>query len=214
MHDDLGDFWKEVSECQAVRDVTHGPNISKIAEAVLGQKGIGTDYVILRVATGGNGTRLHYDLPFFNRFPGPMAVFWVPFGNLKFGQGTLTVVENSHKFDDLIDDIRGGDVHADPDRSVEIDINPQNVVDSRKSKFLTTEFNPGDVVVFSPTTLHGSFDKVSPEGGVRVSCDVRYIAETLPLDDRYFGADPKGITGGGYGELNGAKPLNQEWHMR
>ena len=36
----------------------------------------------------------------------------------------------------------------------------------------------------------------------------------VPLDDRYFGPDPKGTTGIGYAELNSAKPLTVPWHMR
>jgi hypothetical protein len=39
----------------------------------------------------------------------------------------------------------------------------------------------------------------------------------IPLDEkdsRFFGNPPKGLTGHGYGELNGAKPLTEEWHQR
>jgi hypothetical protein len=36
----------------------------------------------------------------------------------------------------------------------------------------------------------------------------------MPVDDRYFGTNPRGTTGIGYGELNGAKPLDQPWHER
>ena len=49
---------------------------------------------------------------------------------------------------------------------------------------------------------------------MRLSCDVRWQAASLPVDERYFGADPRGTTGAGYGELVGAKPLTQEWHVR
>jgi len=114
----------------------------------------------------------------------------------------------------LLDDISDVDVYSDPDRSVEIDINPQAVVDARESKFLTADFRAGDVILFSPTLLHGSFDQIASDTGVRFSCDVRYVSNEVTLDDRYFGPNPKGISGGGYGELNGAKPLNEEWHVR
>ena len=42
-------------------------------------------------------------------------------------------------------------------------------------------------------------------------------ASSLPANPgirRYFGADPGGTTGAGYGELNGAKPLTEPWHIR
>ena len=51
-------------------------------------------------------------------------------------------------------------------------------------------------------------------GRVRVSCDVRWQSAAMPLDLRYFGANPGGTTGAGYAELNGAKPLDQPWHVR
>lgn len=34
------------------------------------------------------------------------------------------------------------------------------------------------------------------------------------MDPRYSGPHPGGTTGAGYGELNGAKPLTQAWHVR
>jgi len=47
-----------------------------------------------------------------------------------------------------------------------------------------------------------------------VSCDVRWQPARLPMDERYAGPNPGGTTGAGYGELNGAKPLNVDWHVR
>jgi hypothetical protein len=63
-------------------------------------------------------------------------------------------------------------------------------------------------------TLHGSLDNRSAVGRVRLSCDVRCQSASEPLDPRYFGPDPGGVTGAGYGEVNGAKPLTQPWHTR
>ena len=63
-------------------------------------------------------------------------------------------------------------------------------------------------------TMHGSLENHSPRGRVRLSCDVRYQPAADPIDPRYFGPDPGGTFGGGYGELNGAKPLDEPWHRR
>ena len=35
-----------------------------------------------------------------------------------------------------------------------------------------------------------------------------------PVAERYVGPNPRGTTGIGYGELNGAKPLTEPWHVR
>ena len=84
----------------------------------------------------------------------------------------------------------------------------------RETRLLTADFRPGDLAVFGMHTLHGSLDNRSRAGRVRVSCDIRFQPAADPLDDRYFGSDPKGTTGIGYGELNSAKPLTLPWHMR
>ncbi len=79
---------------------------------------------------------------------------------------------------------------------------------------LTRNFEAGDIALFGMYTAHGSLDNHSSIGRVRLSCDVRWQPATLPVDDRYFGSNPPGTTGAGYGELVGAKPLTQEWHVR
>ena len=84
----------------------------------------------------------------------------------------------------------------------------------RGCRLLTADFEASDLLVFDMRTLHGSLDNHSPRGRVRLSCDVRYQPAADPLDHRYFGPDPGGTFGGGYGELNGAKPLDEPWHRR
>ena len=81
-------------------------------------------------------------------------------------------------------------------------------------RLLVSPFEAGDLVVFDMFTMHGSLDNHSPEGRVRLSCDVRWQPVSDPVDPRYKGEDPPGTTGAGYGELNGAKPLDVDWHIR
>ena len=69
-------------------------------------------------------------------------------------------------------------------------------------------------MVFGMFLLHGALDNTSAEGRVRLSCDVRYQVASAELDGRYFGANPTGTTGAGYGELVGAKPMTEDWHVR
>jgi len=61
---------------------------------------------------------------------------------------------------------------------------------------------------------HACLDHHDATGRVRVSCDLRWQGKSMPADERYFGPDPGGTTGAGYRELNGAKPLDQPWHIR
>jgi L-aminopeptidase/D-esterase-like protein len=67
-------------------------------------------------------------------------------------------------------------------------------------------------MVFGGFTMHGSLDNQSPLGRVRLSTDVRYQAAAAATnDDRYFGPNPTGSAGGGYGAMRGAKPLTELW---
>ena len=72
----------------------------------------------------------------------------------------------------------------------------------------------GDIIVFHMFMLHGALDNTSVQNRVRLSCDVRYQLAADARDPRYFGPDPEGTTGAGYGELIGAKPLTDAWHVR
>ena len=97
---------------------------------------------------------------------------------------------------------------------VQMTENTVEFVRKRNSRLLTAEFGPGDLVVFDMLTMHGSLDNHSIPGRVRLSCDVRWQPLADPIDPRYCGVNPGGTTGAGYGELNGAKPLNEDWHKR
>ncbi|MCP3692569.1 MAG: hypothetical protein GY917_10280, partial [Planctomycetaceae bacterium] len=81
-------------------------------------------------------------------------------------------------------------------------------------RLLTADFRAGDLILFSMTLLHGSLDNQSATGQIRLSCDVRWQPATDAIDSRYAGPQPAGTTGAGYGELNGAKPLDEPWHQR
>jgi hypothetical protein len=63
-------------------------------------------------------------------------------------------------------------------------------------------------------TVHGTFENHTKDNKIRLTCDIRFQPINEPKDPRYFGSKPGGTTGGGYGELNSARPLNEDWHIR
>ena len=63
-------------------------------------------------------------------------------------------------------------------------------------------------------TVHGTLENHSKDNKIRLTCDIRFQPKNEPKDPRYFGANPGGTTGAGYGELNSARPLNEDWHIR
>ena len=65
-------------------------------------------------------------------------------------------------------------------------------------------------VLFSQWVLHGAFDGNNEEARARLSLDIRWhAADGGGYDPRYQGPNPLGTGGGGYGELNGARPLTE-----
>jgi Phytanoyl-CoA dioxygenase (PhyH) len=211
---DLGLFWKSVSEGPALRRVTHGPGLRALLARIAAAPVRAHDYLFLRAAAVGRATGLHFDYPFFTRATERVYTAWVPLGDAPATDGPLAIVEGSHRFTDLHDGVRGFDVVYDTSRKAQVATDFAAFAESRTCRVLTADFRAGDVCVFGMFTLHGSLDNHSPVGRVRLSCDVRYQPAAEPIDLRYFGPEPGGTTGAGYGELNGAKPLTQAWHVR
>ncbi|MBI2194366.1 MAG: phytanoyl-CoA dioxygenase family protein [Planctomycetes bacterium] len=211
---DLGAFWKSVSEGPRLRQLSHGPSLGSLLGTLFREPARGHDYLFLRVGVPGRSTNLHYDYPFFARGSQRIVTVWFPVGDVPAELGPLVVVEGSTTFTDLIGDSQGVDYHSNASPRVSLKDDAITLAERRGVRLLTADFRAGDVVIFGMTTLHGSLDNHSAEGRVRVSADVRYQPASDPLDERYFGPNPGGTTGAGYGELNGAKPLNEPWHVR
>lgn len=211
--DDLGKFWQSVSEGRALRHVSHGPAMRAVMHTIFGEPARPQDYIFLRPGVIGRATRLHYDHPFFARGSQRIHTVWTALGEIPVCEGPLVVVESSHRFTDLIERFVGVDYQSNNDPKVSL-ADAVELVRQRRTRLLTADFEPGDVIIFGMITMHGSLDNHSPRGRTRLSCDVRWQPASDDMDPRYVGPNPGGTTGAGYGELNGAKPLNEPWHIR
>ncbi|MCK6449700.1 MAG: phytanoyl-CoA dioxygenase family protein [Alphaproteobacteria bacterium] len=212
--DDLGRFWRSVSEGPALRRVSHGSRLAAIMEKVFGEAAVPFDFLYLRAGSVGRATGLHCDYPFFTRAHERVCTVWIPIGDVPVTDGPVVVVEGSHRFADLVEATRGFDVVRDAPRRADLGIHPIDFARQRGTRLLTADFRAGDLALFGMFTIHGALDNHSPIGRVRLSCDVRWQPASLPVDARYFGPLPAGTTGAGYAELNGAKPLTEPWHIR
>jgi ectoine hydroxylase-related dioxygenase (phytanoyl-CoA dioxygenase family) len=211
---DLGRFWKSVSEGPNLRALSHGDTMARIMSLVLGEPARPQDYMFLRAGAPGRATGLHFDYPFFTRAHDRVATVWTPIGPVPVSDGPLVIVEGSNRYRDLIDPMIGLDISIDNTRKADFGSDAISFAEQRGARLLTRNFEAGDIALFGMYTAHGSLDNHSPVNRVRLSCDVRWQPQSLPADERYFGDNPPGTTGAGYGELNGAKPLTQEWHVR
>lgn len=212
---DLGAFWRSVSEGAALRKVTHGKRLRHLAEKLLGEPAIGQDFIFLRAAPVGRATGIHCDAPFFTRMTDRVLTCWLALGPVPVTDGPLFVIENSHRFEDMVSAMKGFDLMRDKEgRKATVVNGPIQFARDRGTRLLTRNFAPGDCLIFGMYTFHGAFDNHSQISRARLTCDVRYQPASEPQDPRYFGAEPTGTTGAGYGELNGAKPLTEPWHVR
>lgn len=213
LHPDLGAFWRGVCESPTLRALTHGPAMTRLSSAALGTPSVPFDFLWLRTMLAGRATPLHFDHVYMNRGSAQVITAWIPLGDVPLVAGPLVVVENSHRFEDLISRYRGIDV----DRDALPGSFPEDALAfarSRQTRLLSADFRAGDVLLFGMFTLHGSLDNRMTGARLRLSCDVRWQPAQDPRDDRWFGAPPAGHVGTSYGGLNGARPLGDAYRAR
>ncbi len=214
IYKDRGQFWKLMSELDVLRRITHGNELKYIFDKIFGLPSVGFDYIFLRPVSNGKSTNMHCDAGFFTRKTKKVLTCWLVFTEISIDRGPLFIIENSHNFEDIKKEFLDFDVAIHNDKKAMIDINPIEFAKDRNSKILTSYFKPGDALIFGMHTLHGTFQNHAKDNKIRLTCDIRFQPESEPKDSRYFGVNPGGTTGIGYGELNSARPLNEDWHSR
>jgi ectoine hydroxylase-related dioxygenase (phytanoyl-CoA dioxygenase family) len=211
MHPDLGAFWKDASEGEKLRNVTHGKKMREILSAIHGAPAIGHDLVYLRVAAPGRALDMHYDYPFFAKGTPDLYTVWTPLGDVPVTDGPLFIIDKSNTYRDLIDDVVVAGETASVTRKLAYDQPAYMFAEERGTSIMCADMRAGDIIVFNLFTAHGSLDNCSRINRARMSCDVRYQRADAPKDPRYFGIDPVGYNGRGYADLNGSKPLTSSW---
>ena len=203
---DLGAFWQSICEGPRVRRVTHAGRMLTIMESLLCGTVRPFDFLWLRAMLPGRASAFHYDHVYMNRGTGRLYTVWTPLGPVPMEEGPILVMENSHRWDDVIEQFRGLDVDKDKSRPGHVTMTPVSFANERGCRLLTADFEPGDMLVMSMFLLHGSLDNHSKCNRVRLSCDTRYQLAADPIDERWVGMNPIGH-GGGYGGVSGARPL-------
>ena len=214
LHKDRGVFWENVSNTESLRKITNGNNLKGVFSRIFGISSIGFDFIFLRAVSGGKFTHMHCDAGFFTRKTQKVLTCWLVFTDITIDKGPLFIIEGSHKFSDIKTKYKGFDVDIHKDMKATIDTDPITFAQQRNSKILTAQFHPGDALIFGMYTVHGTFENYADDKKIRLTCDIRFQPNNELKDPRYFGPNPTGTTGAGYGELNSARPLNEDWHVR
>jgi len=203
---DLGEFWKSVSLSPSLVKVARAGALREFFDHFLGAPSKPFDFIWLRTMTAGRASGFHYDHVYMNRGTSNLYSVWIPLGDYRKQEGTLAIVEGSHRFDDLIDSYRGLDVDKDKSRSGTISTDPVEICRERGVRLLSSDFEAGDIMVLPMFCLHGALDNNSDEGRIRLSCDIRYQPADEPFDPRWMGDSPE-AHGGGYGAMSAAQPM-------
>lgn len=216
----LGHFWRGVSEGAALRRVTHGDKLAAVMQALAGGKQCrAQDMVYLRPVCAGACADMHYDYPFFSTglatasHSRSIHTAWVPLGAVSPQDGALCIVEQSHRFSDLLDELQAtdfGTVSQDSFQALAFPAvgHPVDEARARGVRLLSASLEPGDAIIFSMFCMHGSLDNNAAGGALRLSADVRWHeSSSNELDPRYFAPALLGSNGGGYAAMNGSRGL-------
>lgn len=203
--DDFGAFLKSICEGPRLRKVTHQGPIVTIMERLLGGPVRPFDFLWLRVMHPGRASAFHFDHVYMNRGTDNLYTVWTPLGDITLEEGPILLMEDSHRWSDLIEQYRGFDVDKDTSRPGHVTLDAVSLAKERGARLLSAEFQAGDLLIFPMFTLHGSLDNLSSIGRVRLSTDTRFQLASDPIDERWFGPNPVGH-GKGYGSLGGAQP--------
>jgi hypothetical protein len=191
---DSKSFYKALRTGPALRNVCHDGAVIRFFEAFLGGPVRSFDYIWVRTVRPGGATGCHYDRVYMGRGSQNLYTAWIPMGDVRLEEGALVLLEGSNHFEELKQTYGALDVDRDREKNPYgggwYSRNPVEVQARYGGRWLTTEFQAGDMLVFTMYTMHCSLDNVSPEKRIRITTDSRYQPAGDPVDERWVGEDP------------------------
>jgi len=193
----------------ALKKLLYSGRMMEFFEVFLGGKIRPLDYTWLRAVAPGRGTYPHCDIVYMGRGTDKLYTAWTPLGNISWELGGLMILENSHR----LENIKNGYGRRDVDNYCSnrktaslyasgqklwngaLAKNPVSLRSRYGGRWLSTEFQAGDVLIFSMFTIHASLDNHSRQ--IRLSSDSRYQLASEPVDERWVGTNPIGHSAAG-----------------
>jgi hypothetical protein len=203
--------------------ITHHPSSLAVFEnnrlfeffrEYFGEEAVTYDYKWLRAVGNESFTGCHYDVVYMGRGSRKVHTVWVPIGNIPVNQGTLAILEGSHNlesFSRLRNTYGNIDVDRDLIREGWFSSDPFEITQKFGGRWLTTTFNPGDILIFGLFTMHASTTNLTDK--FRISCDIRFQPSGDKMDERWAGKKPVGHYAWGIDEAK-ERPMSElrkEW---
>lgn len=178
-------FTESVRTGLAYEAVVLHPRLLGLLEELLQGEVRPFDFRWPRLARPGEGCGFHYDGPYMNRGTDKILTTWIPLGDISREEGALILLENSHQSETLLNTYAKRD--ADKEKITWLGLDPGKLQRSLGGRWLTTDYQAGDVMCFGMHMLHGALDNLSPAGRCRLSSDTRYQLASEPYDERWNG---------------------------
>lgn len=177
----------------AVRRCVQGPEIFALFSELFGEPAVSLDFKWFRAirghATSVSGAGLHMDRVYMGRGSSQLHTVWLPWHDVPVERGGLAVLSGSHRLagfklvrdtygmhDTGFSDIQDpGGWGADSAELAGMDAD---------SKWVTTDYRAGDLLVFAMHTMHGAVTNTTTDQ-LRLSADIRFQPRSHPVDDRY-----------------------------
>jgi hypothetical protein len=199
---------KAVTHTPEFLAVVESPEVMQFFTDFLGAPAMTFNYKWLRAVGKDEFTGAHYDIVYMGRGTTNLYTVWTPLGDVPLEKGPLAILEGSHRLEKLKETY--GRVDVDRDRLEGWFSNdPVEMVDKFGGRWLTTEFEAGDAIIFGMFTMHGSLNNVT--NTYRLSCDTRYQRADEPADERWIGENPKGHEVLGKEALESIQEARKRW---
>ena len=193
---------------EPLRRALYGGPMITFYEQFLGGPIRPLDFTWCRVKSSGTetATNPHYDIVFMGRGTKNLYTSWTPLGDIPRQMGGLMVLENSHRLEEVKTTYGRSDVDeycTNEPTARETESRQKrwqgsgtgtyaydaiSLGEELKSRWLTTDYELGDLLVFSMYTMHASMDNLTNR--LRLSTDTRYQLASEPVDERWIGENP------------------------
>jgi Phytanoyl-CoA dioxygenase (PhyH) len=128
----------------------------------------------------GTATQAHYDLVYLRQGTDRVLSAWIPLGDIPQHLGGLIYLARSHHHT-LAQEHHGTLPH--PATSITADL--PALAQTHNTRWLTTNYHTGDIVIHSAHIIHAALDNIDPHQRIRLSTDIRYQRQTDPIDWRW-----------------------------
>ena len=184
---------KSFREGDAVRTLTQSGEMMAFYDLFFAEPTRALDFIWVRMVGAGAATGCHFDWVYMGRGSKKLHSSWTPLIDVPKIGGALAVLKGSHQFSELISTY--GSIDVDDELSNKkfggwYTQDPLEVQNQFGGQWQTTDFEAGDLLIFSMHTMHCSLDNRWPDNRIRLTLDTRYQPASEPADERWIGDNP------------------------